>query len=186
MTLQLWDTHVEAGKIEITGQAAKESCSGVILAYDTTDRQSYNDVSKWFAAVEQHCGRANLVKLLVATKKDMEDKRQVALVEGRDLATQFKVPFIETSAKSGENAEEMTATIGKELLKVMEQERTSRARKSLKRERSAGSQPRKSSGLSKTNERAYEHSSSFQQMNQEVNATKLQKYRNDSKRLVNP
>ena len=53
-----------------------DTANAVVLVYDITNRQSYNDVSKWFTEIENKTSKkSNLIKILVGTKKDMEDKR---------------------------------------------------------------------------------------------------------------
>lgn len=44
-------------------------------------------MSKWLAEIAKQQHLADATKILVGNKKDMEDKRQVALVEGTDLAS---------------------------------------------------------------------------------------------------
>ena len=48
--------------------------------------------------------------MLIGNKCDMNDRRQVTFEEGLELAQQYKIPFIEGSAKSGENID-LTFTI---------------------------------------------------------------------------
>ena len=38
-------------------------------------------------------------KILVGNKCDMNDRRQISLEVGQELASQYNIPFIETSAK---------------------------------------------------------------------------------------
>lgn len=44
--------------------------------------------------------------MLVGNKKDLTQERQVSEEEGRVLADKFRVPFVETSAKTNENVSE--------------------------------------------------------------------------------
>jgi GTPase SAR1 family protein len=56
----------------------------VIVVYDTTNRQSFENVATWLDEAEMNIGGANpseSVFLLVGHKADLEDKRQV-LYEG--------------------------------------------------------------------------------------------------------
>ncbi|KAH8391427.1 hypothetical protein KR200_003121, partial [Drosophila serrata] len=77
-------------------------CHGVIIVYDTTSLSSFHQVSSWVQELRDYCG--NEVKLmLVGTKCDEMEKRQVTgpmaflYAEGRGLT------FFEASAKSGKN-----------------------------------------------------------------------------------
>lgn len=58
--------------------------AAVIVVYDTTNRQSFENVATWLDEAEMNIGGANpseSVFLLVGHKADLEDKRQV-LYEG--------------------------------------------------------------------------------------------------------
>lgn len=44
--------------------------------------------------------------ILVGNKTDLVKERQVPTQEGRDVAAEFGCPFLETSAKTGENVAE--------------------------------------------------------------------------------
>ena len=43
--------------------------------------------------------------VLVGNKKDLDDRRQVTTEEGQELADKFGMQFYETSAKTGENVD---------------------------------------------------------------------------------
>ena len=45
--------------------------------------------------------------ILVGNKSDLEEKREVSKEEGQELANQYGIDFFETSAKTGQNVEEL-------------------------------------------------------------------------------
>ena len=45
--------------------------------------------------------------VLVGNKSDLADKRQVSIEEGQELAEKYGMKFYETSAKTGENVNEI-------------------------------------------------------------------------------
>lgn len=55
--------------------------------------------------------------VLVGNKCDMEDKRQVTYEQGKSLADQWGVPFMETSAKAKINNEECFYQVVREIRK---------------------------------------------------------------------
>jgi len=55
--------------------------------------------------------------VICGNKVDLESDRQVAVVEGRDLAKNFGVPFMETSAKTRVNVEESFHELVREIRK---------------------------------------------------------------------
>ena len=45
--------------------------------------------------------------ILVGNKSDLADKRQVSTEEGQELAVKYEMKFYETSAKTGENVNDI-------------------------------------------------------------------------------
>lgn len=54
--------------------------------------------------MEQHASEG-VNKILIGNKCDWEEKRQVSVEEGQQLADELQVPFMEVSAKSNINIE---------------------------------------------------------------------------------
>lgn len=52
-------------------------------------------------------GDENIPFLLVGNKTDLEDKRQVSVQEAQRRAEQWKVPYVETSAKTRANVDKV-------------------------------------------------------------------------------
>lgn len=52
-----------------------------------------------------------LLKVLVGNKTDLADARQISTDEGNILATKLDVPFVETSARTGDNVQLMFETL---------------------------------------------------------------------------
>lgn len=58
----------------------------------------------------------NMCKLIVGNKSDIpESERQISYQEGQQLAKQYGVKFIESSAKDNTNISEIFNTIGKDI-----------------------------------------------------------------------
>lgn len=74
-----------------------EGAAGAVVAYDITNRQSFERVGYWIQQVYQHCKGIPIE--LVATKLDLEDQRAVTTKEGEKRAKQDKMNFIESSSK---------------------------------------------------------------------------------------
>ena len=56
-----------------------------------------------------------MIIVLVGNKTDLNDKRQVTTEEGEKKAAEFKVMFIETSAKAGHNVKTLFKKIAQAL-----------------------------------------------------------------------
>ena len=59
--------------------------------------------------------------VLVGNKSDLEDKRQVSTEEGQELAEKYGLQFYETSAKTGENVNEIFYDSADEIAKKIDQ-----------------------------------------------------------------
>ena len=78
---------------------------GILLVYDVTDERSFNNIRNWIRNIEQHASEG-VNKILIGNKCDMKEKRVVDVEKGKALAEEYKVRFLETSAKTNINVEE--------------------------------------------------------------------------------
>ena len=74
--LQIWDTAGQERFHTIT-QSYYKGANGIILAFDSTLKASFDRMTNWLGQIEQHAYE-NVLTILVATKWDLEDKRQVS------------------------------------------------------------------------------------------------------------
>jgi GTPase SAR1 family protein len=88
----------------------------VILAFDVTNRETYNHIVDWMKECKESCPKT-AVLYLVGNKKDLRSQ-YVLIIKIRDLgqvrteeATEFAethgLKYIETSAKTAENINEV-------------------------------------------------------------------------------
>ena len=68
----------------------------------------------WINEIEKY-SQAGVCKILVGNKCDIEDRRQVTFEEGQEFASQFGMPFLETSAKATHNVDMAFETMTKEI-----------------------------------------------------------------------
>ena len=71
-----------------------------------------------------------LLDVLVGTKCDLEDERQVTEQEGQDLAATLHCPFFETSAKAGINIEEAFYELTREVRQTRDRHRPPQPKRS--------------------------------------------------------
>lgn len=70
--LQIWDTAGQE-KFRTITSAYYKGADGIVLVYDTTNAQSFEEIDKyWIGEVEQYA-EANVELLLIGNKSDMED-----------------------------------------------------------------------------------------------------------------
>jgi len=101
--LQIWDTAGQERFRTIT-TAYYRGAMGILLVYDVTDLKSFDAIRLWIRNIEQHASEG-VNKILVGNKCDMNDKRVVSVEKGQELANEFNIPCIETSAKNNINVE---------------------------------------------------------------------------------
>ena len=82
-------------------------------------------IQSWIRNIESHAPEG-VQKLLIGNKSDLEDARKVSAEQGRALASEYGMPFVETSAKSKQGVNEAFMTLTKEILR--HKSRTERAR----------------------------------------------------------
>ena len=79
---------------------------GIILVYDITDRQTFDNVTVWMNSILENTEKEKSIQLLILGNKiDIIEDRQVSADEGKNMASKYKALYAETSAKTGENVE---------------------------------------------------------------------------------
>ncbi|OPL20924.1 ras-related rab-43-like protein, partial [Mytilus galloprovincialis] len=112
--LQIWDTAGQERFRTIT-QSYYRSANGVILAYDITRRESFEDLPRWLEDVKRYAG-GSIVQCLIGNKRDLEHLREVNTSEAKNFAQQHNmIDVIETSAKENTNVEQVFLEMATEL-----------------------------------------------------------------------
>lgn len=116
--LNMWDTAGQERFKTITATFYR-GAHGVILVFDLTDMESFQNLSGWFKEIDKYGGN-RVAKLLVGNKSDMKDKRVVSYEMAQEFANQMGVPYLETSAKTATNVEQAFMTMTAEMKKVFD------------------------------------------------------------------
>jgi len=122
---QLWDTAGQERFRTITSSYYR-GAHGIIIAYESTDRTSFDNVIKWKYEIDRYASKATPpVVFLASTKNDLVLKRDAG-IDGATKVNEIKASkFFETSAKNNENVDEMFTALAKAMLKAkMEREQT--------------------------------------------------------------
>ena len=113
--LNLWDTTGEE-KFKSMIPMYYKNAKGVILIYDISSRKSFESVEYWIEELNEHVKAENTVMYLVGNKKDLPpEKREVPSSMAAKIAEEQGIFFLEVSAKSGENVNELFTNIAEEL-----------------------------------------------------------------------
>lgn len=111
--LQIWDTAGQERFRTITSSYYR-GAHGIIVVYDTTDLESFNNVKQWLHEIDRYASE-NVNKLLVGNKSDLTSKRAVSYDQAKEFADSLGIAFIETSAKSSTNVEKAFMTMASQI-----------------------------------------------------------------------
>merc|ERR1712060_329581 len=118
--LQIWDTAGQERFRTITS-AYYRGADGIILVYDTCDRESFNHIDDWLDEVNRYVNESTC-KILVGNKCDLTNERQVSTEEAKKKAEDLGLAFMETSAKDATNVESAFQMMSAELIAKREQQ----------------------------------------------------------------
>ena len=76
------------------------------MVYDCTDQKSFDTINYWMKSLDENAPK-NVVRILVGNKCDQDEIKVISTETGQELADKYKIPFFETSAKSGHNVNEL-------------------------------------------------------------------------------
>ena len=111
--LQIWDTAGQERFRTITSSYYR-GAHGIIIVYDVTDRQSFENVEHWLKEIDRYAN-VTVNKLLVGNKCDLQSKKVVTFDEGKALADKHGIKFMESSAKNAHNVEQAFQTMATEI-----------------------------------------------------------------------
>jgi len=117
--LQIWDTAGQERFRTIT-TAYYRGAMGIMLVYDITAEKSFDNIKTWIRNIEQHASD-DVEKMILGNKCDMAEKRVISEDQGKQLAAEYGVPFMETSAKSNINVEDAFVSMAKSIKKKIDE-----------------------------------------------------------------
>ncbi|XP_017882459.1 ras-related protein Rab-37-like isoform X2 [Ceratina calcarata] len=111
--LQIWDTAGQERFRSVT-HAYYRDAHALLLLYDVTNKTSYDNIRAWLSEIREHANE-DVVIMLLGNKSDCGPERVVKREDGERLAQEYKVPFMETSAKTGLNVELAFLAVARDL-----------------------------------------------------------------------
>ncbi|KAI6075041.1 Ras-related protein Rab-12 [Aix galericulata] len=116
--LQIWDTAGQERFNSITS-AYYRSAKGIILVYDITKKETFDDLPKWMKMIDKYASE-DAELLLVGNKLDCEVDREISRQQGEKFAQQITgMRFCEASAKDNFNVDEIFLKLVDDILKKM-------------------------------------------------------------------
>jgi small GTP-binding protein len=119
-TLQIWDMGSQ-DFLERVRSNYYMGTQGVLIVFDVTSWESYNDVIEWKHEVDRNIDEP-YAALLVGNKVDLAVERVVSAEEGKMLASQLGMDYIEASVRLNKNVNEIFALITKKIIESYEEE----------------------------------------------------------------
>ncbi|CAH1390502.1 ras-related protein Rab-8A [Halyomorpha halys] len=111
--LQIWDTAGQERFRTIT-TAYYRGAMGIMLVYDITNEKSFDNIKNWIRNIEENAS-ADVEKMLLGNKCDFPEKRQVSKERGEQLAIEYGIKFMETSAKASINVDEAFFSLARDI-----------------------------------------------------------------------
>ena len=116
--IDFFDTAGQEKYNSISSNSIKKA-DGVLLMYDITKKESYDKISKWMTSIKEYKDD-NFPILLIGNKSDLEDERQITEEEGKQLANNYNIDFMEISIKENKNVDKAALAI---INKVIEKQK---------------------------------------------------------------
>ncbi|MHA1642428.1 MAG: GTP-binding protein [Promethearchaeota archaeon] len=115
--LNIWDFAGER-KFRMLLPSYISGASGALILYDITNRESLEDLHDWMKIIDS-VPNGPKTRILVEAKIDLEKYREVNREEGLKFHEKynFQGELIGTSAKTGENVENVFELLGREIIK---------------------------------------------------------------------
>jgi Ras-related protein Rap-2C len=88
---------------------------GFVIVFSITSLQTFQDIKTMKDQIQRVKGQDRIPMILVGNKADLEVQREVPFQEGASLAIHWGCPYLETSAKSTQNVNELFIEIVREM-----------------------------------------------------------------------
>ncbi len=125
--LQLWDTGSH-DRFSYVRPLYYRGSFGVLVVYDITNQESFNNVEKWFEEVYSNCDGEIIPAIMIGNKVDMVDERVIskeeAIEKAKILAQKYSldsIPYYEVSAKNGQLINEIYYDLTRLMIKKSEE-----------------------------------------------------------------
>ena len=143
--VKLWDTAGQERFKALTPNYFRNA-EGVVLAYDVTNSESFDNLKFWINSIKSNLGEKNIFIpiIIIGNKIDMEGMRDITKEDASKFAKENNYKYFETSAKTGEGVDEAIRELVKQILENSDKNDSAKGeRKSVKIEENKGNTEKK-------------------------------------------
>jgi small GTP-binding protein len=115
----IWDIMGQVSFRKILHSAYLTGAKGAVMVCDLTRRETFENLDYWIYSLLEEWQLIPMI--FVANKNDLKDSTEIKIRELESLASTYESPFFTTSAKSGDNIEDLFKTLGKEIIRDSEE-----------------------------------------------------------------
>ena len=115
---RLWDRTGDKQFYSDSQNIIFKGCNCLFLVYDISSKESLEHIPDFIEKYKKLCPKEVLM-VLVGNKCDLENEREVSTEEGQKYAKENGMLFFETSAKTGNNVEELFQESINEIHKII-------------------------------------------------------------------
>ena len=112
----IWDLAGQSQFERLWPDYLTDSRAGIIV-FDITERESFKNVKKWYDIITR-VALPNIILILVGNKVDLTTSRVISTEEGMELAKQLNIYYMETSAKTNQNIENVFEWIALQIINL--------------------------------------------------------------------
>ena len=109
LTLMIWDIMGQK-EYKLIHETAYQGSKGAIIVCDMTRKETLHNISTWVTSLFNVT--QTLPVVFVANKNDLADQRQFTEENLKEIALPYHAPFYRSSAKTGENVEDVFKELG--------------------------------------------------------------------------
>ena len=138
--VKLWDTAGQERFKALTPNYFRNA-EGVVLAYDVTNSESFDNLKFWINSIKSNLGEKNIFIpiIIIGNKIDMEGMRDITKEDASKFAKENNYKYFETSAKTGQGVDEAIRDLVNQILENSDKNDSAKGeRKSVKIEENKG------------------------------------------------
>jgi small GTP-binding protein len=113
VTLVVWDISGQPAFSAIRPEYYK-GAAAILLVYDLTRPETFHHLDSWLNETKKYLPNAQII--LIANKSDLGGNRKIDTRLGEEYASKINAPYLETSAKEGNNVSETFAVLADRLV----------------------------------------------------------------------